>query len=350
MDAGVANVEPDAGGTGREPWLGANLSLCLPGLGQWYAGTYASAALQIGAALVLIVGGALFTFARGLNGAVGLILVLGLVPLWLFSAWTAHRDCRDRATAGFDELRRTQRDAWKAVFLSRFLPGLGQLYDRRVGIGLLFMVVAFVLVIPEGPLGSLLSGSLVAIACLDAWFRSRGRREGPRRALWGISAAVWVALCSPPLLAAYAKTYLVRAIRVASGSMAPVLEPDDRVFVDLRTPGRASIGDIVLLPFPNRPDQMFLKAAFALPGDLVEFRGDGAYRNGARVIDGRMDHAPVGFGRAGTPYRVPEGAIFVIGYNHANSNDSRFFGPIPIRDVKGRAYKIYWPPARARTL
>ena len=98
---------------------------------------------------------------------------------------------------------------------------------------------------------------------------------------------------------------------------------------------------------------MFLKTVLAVGGDVVEFRRDGAYRNGERVIGGRMraeDHANVAFGREGMPFRVPDGTIFVIGDNYANSNDSRFFGPIRLDSVLGRVYKIYWPPARARAL
>lgn len=41
----------------KEPWLGANLSLCFPGLGQWYAGARASGRLELGAGLVLMIGG-----------------------------------------------------------------------------------------------------------------------------------------------------------------------------------------------------------------------------------------------------------------------------------------------------
>jgi len=337
----------------KEPWLGANLSACFPGLGQWYAGARAAGGLEIAAGLVLAIGGGYFALAPGTNGAVGMILLLGLIPLCVFSVWTAHRACRDRAAPGFDELRRSQRDAWKAVFLSRFLPGLGQLYDRRIGIGAVFLVAAVVLAPIDGPLGSLLYGSLAAAACLEAWFRSRARRDGSPRALWGIAAVVWVVICGAPIQLAYLKANVVRAFRTASASMVPALEPGDLVLADLRARGRARLGDIVVVPFPSRPDQMYFKRVFALPGDVVEFRSDGAYRNGQRIRRGRVrikDHTNITHGREGTSFRIPEGTIFVIGDNYGNSNDSRFFGPIALDSVLGRAYKIYWPPARARTL
>lgn len=352
MDDTTAAAPPAPGIGSKEPWLGANLSLCFPGLGQWYAGSRPSGALEIGAALVLGIAGGYFLLAPGRNGAVGMVLMLGLIPLWLFSVWTAHRAGRQRAAPGFEERRRSTRDAWKAVFLARFFPGLGQLYDRRIGIGVALVVAGLVLAPIDGPVGSFLFGSLVAAGCVEAWFRSRARREGSTRTLWGIAAFVWVAICVGPILVFYLKSHTIRALGTASGSMAPTLEPGDRVLADLRSRGRARLGDIVLLPFPERRDQLFLKTVFAVAGDEVEFRGDGAYRNGERVIAARMppqDLANVAFGGEGAPYRVPDGAIFVIGDNYANSNDSRFFGPIAIDEVRGRAYKIYWPPARVRT-
>jgi signal peptidase I len=43
-------------------------------------------------------------------------------------------------------------------------------------------------------------------------------------------------------------------------------------------------------------------------------------------------------------YVVPAGHLFVLGDNRPNSNDSRFWGPVPVSYVKGRAIGIWWPP------
>jgi signal peptidase I len=37
----------------------------------------------------------------------------------------------------------------------------------------------------------------------------------------------------------------------------------------------------------------------------------------------------------------------VLGDNRENSNDSRFWGTVTRDQIKGRAFKIYWPPDRA---
>jgi signal peptidase I len=50
------------------------------------------------------------------------------------------------------------------------------------------------------------------------------------------------------------------------------------------------------------------------------------------------------------PITVPPKSYFMLGDNRGESDDSRFWGPVPKRWIVGRALMVYWPPGRGRAL
>ncbi len=152
---------------------------------------------------------------------------------------------------------------------------------------------------------------------------------------------------APALIVALAiNLFVAQATRVHGQSMEPTLHSDQRLVVEklsynnwlhLRSPQR---GDVVVLRI-NGMDELLIKRVIGLPGDQVEIR------DGQVFINHQMlDEPYVVFPADGDygPIDVPPLHLFVLGDNRNFSNDSRTFGPIPMKDVIGRAWFSYWPP------
>jgi len=192
------------------------------------------------------------------------------------------------------------------------------------------------------------------------------------------------------------RIFLYEAVYIPSGSMIPTLQIGDYVIVEkwaygARLPFTPTAqltwsspkrGDIVVLLAPpgNPRDEDLIKRVVAVGGDTVEIR------DGALVLDGQPvpreriagkctywdrvegggwheepcldfverlgDHA---FHTHCTPYlpcrdvppqKVPEGTVWLAGDHRDHSADSRFFGPVPVGRIKGRAWMalVSWGP------
>ena len=105
-------------------------------------------------------------------------------------------------------------------------------------------------------------------------------------------------------------------------------------------------GDIVVFVPPDAPEVEYIKRVVGLPGETVRVRGTAVFINGNKLTE----QGPVwlsGGARNIGPFRIPAGTLFLMGDNRDNSRDSRYFGPVPMGSIFGRAYKLYWPFNRA---
>jgi signal peptidase I len=183
------------------------------------------------------------------------------------------------------------------------------------------------------------------------------------------------ALLIAVIFATFARTYVVQAFKIPSGSMeqnlligdhilvnkfiyGPMLQPLESRLLPVR---RVRRGDIVVFKFPKDPERDFIKRCVGLPGDTVEVVDKQLFINGQRVHDESytyhsddriMPRSPL----SGDPFRgdpfqnrdnfgprvVPPAHYFCMGDNRDNSNDSRFWGEVPESYIKGRAFMIYW--------
>lgn len=137
-----------------------------------------------------------------------------------------------------------------------------------------------------------------------------------------------------------------RPIQVRGPSMYPTLHDGDRVFLlRYRFGGHPKRNDIVSFKDVTGQPDVLIKRAVAVGGDRVTFQ------NGRVMVNDRYVHKS-SVTRVKRPFTIliPRDTIFVMGDNEAISLDSRYFGPVPVRNIEGRAYLIWWPPGHARRL
>jgi signal peptidase I len=172
------------------------------------------------------------------------------------------------------------------------------------------------------------------------------------------------------IFAVFARTYVVQAFKIPSGSMEQNLLIGDHILVNkfIYGPEPTALekrllpvrpvrrGDVVVFKFPEDPTRDFIKRCVGLPGDRVELRAKQLIINGEPVDDAlytyhvdprvfstsRYNPRDVRLRDNFGPYLVPDDSYFCLGDNRDFSNDSRFWGPVPAANLKGRAFVIYW--------
>jgi signal peptidase I len=169
---------------------------------------------------------------------------------------------------------------------------------------------------------------------------------------------------------------LVKPYRIPSESMEPTLDVGERVLVSrvnyhVSDPDR---GDIVVFhppagaegnrcgivhppdqpcprPTPQEADVNFIKRIVAVPGDTLSIRNGHAVVNG-KVQKDSFTRPCAGVGQCSYPraIKIPPDHFFMMGDNRGESDDSRFWGPIPKKSIIGQAFFTYWPVKRVGLL
>jgi signal peptidase I len=118
-----------------------------------------------------------------------------------------------------------------------------------------------------------------------------------------------------------------------------------------RLPGirKPAPGDIVVFVWPRDRSKDFIKRVVAVEGQTIEIRDRQVFIDGEPWDDPHAtwvaQQRGVNSGGAGDHYPptvVPKDHVFVMGDNRDQSYDSRFWGPVPISDIKGALPTIYW--------
>jgi signal peptidase I len=236
---------------------------------------------------------------------------------------------------------------------------------------------------------------------LDALVLKRSRAKDVREPLLVEYAKSFF----PVILVVFAlRSFLVEPFKIPSGSMMPTLLIGDFILVNKYTYGirlpvinkkviplnNPERGDVMVFRYPADPSLDYIKRVIGVPGDVVEYRDKqliingrpvpsrttGSYSyvgNGLNYITAKLGEERLnGTGHAmmtepdkpavyptqvmDFPYRencsynadgegfvckVPEGQYFMMGDNRDASNDSRYWGFVPDRNIVGKAFFIW---------
>jgi signal peptidase I len=236
---------------------------------------------------------------------------------------------------------------------------------------------------------------------LDALLLKRSRAPGDREPMLVEYAKSFF----PVILVVFGlRSFLIEPFKIPSGSMMPTLLIGDFILVNKFTYGirlpvinkkivqmnNPERGDVMVFRYPGDPSLDYIKRVIGVPGDVVEYRDKKLTINGKPIpVSNTGTYSYVGSGLnyisatvyneslkvephtmmtepnkpsvfpsqvMDFPYRencsynaegegftckVPAGQYFMMGDNRDASNDSRYWGFVPDRNIVGKAFFIW---------
>ena len=236
---------------------------------------------------------------------------------------------------------------------------------------------------------------------IDIYFLKAKRAEGEKEPLLVEYARSFF----PVILAVFLlRSFLVEPFKIPSGSMMPTLLVGDYILVNKYTYGirlpvanvkildvhQPQRGDVMVFRYPRDPSLDYIKRVVGLPGDKVTYRnkklfingqpmerqpvGDYSYvKSGLNYVSAKLYQEKLGehlhdtlvlpeqppvrvddvdpsyakrencvYNEEGFSCTVPPGSYFMMGDNRDDSNDSRYWGFVPDRNIVGKAFFIWW--------
>jgi signal peptidase I len=197
------------------------------------------------------------------------------------------------------------------------------------------------------------------------------------------------------LAALILRALVIQAFRIPTGSMKDTLlvgdfllvnkfiygasTPDQIPFTSINLPAvhfpglrQPKRGDIIVFKYPLDEKLDYIKRCVGVPGDTIEIRNGSVYINNKpegpmQFIDKKFDQSEGHYinyyriiNQNGVPYTirhyadmnprmrdfgpfvVPPEHLFMMGDNRDNSQDSRYWGAVPVKNIRGQALVIYW--------
>lgn len=184
-------------------------------------------------------------------------------------------------------------------------------------------------------------------SAVDGPTASQGKRKG--RFLRSVLSFV-LTIAAIILASFLLRAFVFQSYEIPSASMEETIMTGDLVLSEKVSYYFSSPegGQIVTFEDPEIPSRTLIKRVIATEGQTVDLRDGNVYIDGERQFESYTDGKPsypLPNSKAGItyPYTVPQGHVWVMGDNRTNSQDSRYFGAIPVSSISGRAALVYWP-------
>lgn len=135
--------------------------------------------------------------------------------------------------------------------------------------------------------------------------------------------------------------FLVQPHRVQGVSMHPSFENEELLLTEkvsyrFSAPNR---GDVIVFEAPIERKADFIKRIIGIPGDTVKIGDGNVYINSVKLDENYI----MGTTEGDKTLALGESEYFVLGDNRTASSDSRVFGPIKKKTIRGKVWVVYWP-------
>ncbi len=259
-----------------------------------------------------------------------------------------------------------------ASLLSLVTPGLGQLYNGQLMKAVIFFLLCTTfqytltfLLSTSGLLGSFYVNLVFAVLLVLLYFfivvdaaRSAKRLGKIKLHVYNRWYVYILVITFVVPSTEFSKDYKrFRTNIMSAGSMEPILHKGDWFMVDTmcynsKKPER---GEVIVFVSAEDRTKDFIKRVIGIGGDTVEIKNKQVFINGKEYItpEAKFNSNVIMPGdlnpRDNMPaVKVPDGFLFVMGDNRDFCYDSRFFGCVPLEQVKGKGRYIYWADDKSR--
>lgn len=143
--------------------------------------------------------------------------------------------------------------------------------------------------------------------------------------------------------------FIIARADVKGISMCSTLYDKDVLFIEKLSLLTDSIkrGEIIVFDSNNENGDFYIKRVIGIEGDEIEIKNGKVLLNGKELKEDYLDEdevtKPAAFMQNHKKYKIKDGEVFVLGDNRAVSYDSRYFGPIKIKDIEGHVIARCYP-------